>query len=129
MFERLENFKNKEFISIINNKKISLEHIFPQNAGDDWYEDLDSQQYEFMQQKLHTLANLTLTGYNSELSNKGFIKKRELYKDSRLWLNSSLSSLSKWGKMSGKIDLLYYRNVFLIFGNNLNMKSKTQKLI
>ncbi|MFK5155306.1 DUF262 domain-containing protein [Glaesserella parasuis] len=98
LFERLENFKNKEFISIINNKKISLEHIFPQNAGDDWYEDLDSQQYEFMQQKLHTLANLTLTGYNSELSNKSFIKKRELYKDSRLWLNSSLRSLSKWGK-------------------------------
>ncbi|CDI00536.1 hypothetical protein SVR5_02032 [Glaesserella parasuis 29755] len=51
-----------------------------------------------MQQKLHTLANLTLTGYNSELSNKSFIKKRELYKDSRLWLNSSLRSLSKWGK-------------------------------
>ena len=100
LLERLENFNNNEYVNIKNNPEITIEHIFPRNPDETWQQDLDIKEFEFMQQKLDTLANLTLTGYNSNLFNHGFLKRdlpEKGYAASRLWLNSSLRLLNRLG--------------------------------
>ena len=104
LFEKLENFNNREFVNT-NNEYITIEHIFPQNPNDDWSLDLTPEDYfEFKEKFLNTIGNLTLSGNNGALSNKSFVAKRDMnidnkeqgYKYSRLWLNSYLQSLDSW---------------------------------
>ncbi len=45
----------------------------------------------------HTVGNLTLTGYNPQLSNSTFIRRRELLRDSNLQMNREIAEFSKWG--------------------------------
>jgi predicted transport protein len=48
---------------------------------------------------LHTLGNLTLTGYNSEYSDRPFDEKRDMeggFKHSPLKLNQGLGALDRW---------------------------------
>ena len=50
---------------------------------------------------LHTLGNLTLTGYNSELSARPFAEKRDIkggFMDSHLRLNADLAKLDVWNE-------------------------------
>lgn len=50
---------------------------------------------------LHTIGNLTLTGYNSEYSNKSFQEKRDMkvsFKQSPLRLNKGLGDLESFGE-------------------------------
>jgi len=105
--ERLENFENKEHVTIEGNDDITIEHIFPQNPEPKWKIDLGEDQYNFIKENyLNTIANLTLSGNNGKLSNKTFITKRDMnvdgkeqgYKFSRLWLNRYLSQIDKWSR-------------------------------
>lgn len=88
----------------------SIEHILPQgeNLPQDWIDMLGGhEQARTTQQELvHHLGNLTITGYNSTLSNASFVKKRDR-KDSRgnsigyrngLSLNAGLADLDTWGR-------------------------------
>jgi hypothetical protein len=104
MLELLENFNNKEFVSI-DNPDITIEHIFPQNPDSKWYELLDTNSIKLMQEKyLNTIANLTLSGNNGSLGNKLFSEKKYLNKDgkeqgyifSNLRLNSYLKEIDHW---------------------------------
>ena len=102
LLEQLENYDNKERVDVenlISNKTLTIEHIMPQKLKPIWRKSLGSN-YEKIQEKyLHTLGNITLTGYNSKLSNKSFIEKRDMekgFKESRLFLNKSLHSLGCW---------------------------------
>ncbi len=48
---------------------------------------------------LHTLGNLTLTGYNAEYSDRPFTEKRDMkggFKESPLKLNEGLGALDTW---------------------------------
>ena len=119
LFERLENRDSNErhdVVSLINKKEISIEHIMPQNLSNDWKKDLGPDWQRIHQQYLHTLANLTLTGYNSEYSNFSFIKKRDMEKgfnDSVFRLNSFVKTCDKWTEeelLARQKELL---NVFL----------------
>ena len=101
--ERLENYKNPEFVQIEGNGYITIEHIFPQNPDPKWKIDLGADEYNFIKENyLNTISNLTLSGNNGKLGNKPFITKRDLenagYKDSRLWLNKFLANTEKWDK-------------------------------
>lgn len=101
--ERLENYNNREPVIIEGNSDITVEHIFPQNPDPKWKQDLDNEEYKYIKNNLlNTIANLTLSGNNGQLSNKSFIDKRDLleygYKDSRLWLNKYLAELDCWNK-------------------------------
>lgn len=101
LFERLENFENKERVLIDRNPDITIEHIFPQNPDPEWETLLGSDEYFSIKENyLNTIANLTLSGNNGRLGNKPFLEKRDLkdagYKDSRLWLNRYLSTIDKW---------------------------------
>jgi uncharacterized protein with ParB-like and HNH nuclease domain len=102
--ELLENYNNKEFVSI-QNPNLTIEHIFPQNPDRTWTDLLSHDQYQLMSEKyLNTISNLTLSGNNGVLSNKSFNEKKTMNKNngeqgyiySRLWLNSYLKSIDSW---------------------------------
>ena len=47
---------------------------------------------------LHTLGNLTLTGYNPELGQKSFNEKKEIYKHSHIELNNYFIDIENWNE-------------------------------
>ncbi len=97
-FERLENFDTKE---LVNTKECTIEHVMPQSLTPKWEEDL-GENFETIHEKyLHTIGNLTLTGYNSDYSNKSFQEKRDRdngFKQSSLKLNQGLKNLEVFGE-------------------------------
>jgi len=97
-FDRLENHDNREPVDIEAHPNITTEHIFPQNPDSQWKLDMDEGDYRHIRDNyLHTIANLTLSGNNGKLGNRPFAEKREIYRDSRLWLNRELGGLDRWG--------------------------------
>ncbi len=97
-FERLENFDRKE---PVNTKGLTIEHIMPQELTEEWERDLGENFQEIHNKYLHTIGNLTLTGYNPEYSNKSFQEKQGMekgFKDSPLRLNQSLRGLESFGE-------------------------------
>ncbi|UOR72969.1 DUF262 and DUF1524 domain-containing protein [Helicobacter pylori] len=97
-FERLENFDTKE---PVNTQKCTIEHIMPQELTEEWKRDLGENFQEIHNKYLHTIGNLTLTGYNSEYSNKSFQEKQGMekgFKDSSLKLNQGLRDLESFGE-------------------------------
>lgn len=104
LLERLENYDNNEKVDIeglIASKELTIEHIMPNTLNKSWKEALGNNFEEIHKKYVHTIGNLTLTGYNSSLSNKPFIEKRDMekgFKDSRLKLNKYLSSIDRWNE-------------------------------
>ena len=101
---RLENHGRKERVPV---DEYTIEHILPQNPdlpaawrqalGDDWQ--------RVQQEWLHTLGNLTLTGYNAEYSDRPFADKRDMdggYAQSPLRLNTGLGQLDDWNEATLK---------------------------
>ncbi|WRG09335.1 DUF262 and DUF1524 domain-containing protein [Helicobacter pylori] len=97
-FERLENFERKERVYI---HEYTTEHIMPQTLTEKWKRDLGGNFQAIHDKYLHTIGNLTLTGYNKEYSNNSFQKKRDMekgFKDSPLRFNQSLKDLESFGE-------------------------------
>ncbi|MGL2634933.1 GmrSD restriction endonuclease domain-containing protein [Helicobacter pylori] len=98
-FERLENFNTKE---PVNTKECTIEHIMPQTLTEEWERDLGGNFQAIHDKYLHTIGNLTLTGYNSEYSNNSFQEKRDMekgFKQSPLRLNQGLrENLESFGE-------------------------------
>ncbi len=97
--ERLENYGHKIQINIENNSNVSIEHIFPQKPTPEWREKL-REQFEEMKSRINTAANLTLSAFNSDLSNSFFTHKRDLpikgYKASPLRIDKYLAEIEDW---------------------------------
>lgn len=94
----LENHGRKEHVTI---EDYTIEHILPQNENlsKEWQNTLGQDWREVQLKYLHTLGNLTLTGYNSEYSDHPFAKKRDMdggFADSPLRLNKGLGQLETW---------------------------------
>ncbi|GHR23101.1 DUF262 and DUF1524 domain-containing protein [Helicobacter pylori] len=97
-FERLENFDRKERVYT---HEYTKEHIMPQKLTEEWEKDLGENFQEIHDKYLHTIGNLTLTGYNNEYSNKSFQEKQGMekgFKQSPLKLNQSLRDLESFGE-------------------------------
>lgn len=120
ILERLENHNNNEKVSIIHNKDITIEHIFPQNPDAEWGQLLSEKDYTvFKEQYLDTIGNLTFSGNNGSLGNKVFMEKKFMNKDgkeqgyvySRLWLNRFLAEIDEWNieNYKRRTDLLVTR--------------------
>ena len=97
---RFENFERKERIAV---QDYTIEHIMPQNEslGVEWQSSLGPEWQKVQTQYLHTLGNLTLTGYNSEYSDKPFEEKRDMkggFKYSPLKLNQGLAECDAWNE-------------------------------
>lgn len=97
-FERLENFERKERVYT---NEYTTEHIMPQKLTEEWERDLGENFQAIHDKYLHTIGNLTLTGYNQEYSNNSFQEKRDMekgFKDSPLRLNQGLRDLESFGE-------------------------------
>lgn len=98
---RLENHRRKESVSL---SEYTVEHVMPQNPNlsPEWQDELGSGWRETQEQYLHTLGNLTLTGYNSEYRDRPFVQKRDMeesgFRHSPLWLNKDLATVKRWNK-------------------------------
>ncbi len=95
---RLENHNRKERVPV---DEYTIEHILPQNENlsSAWKTALGTEWQRVQQTYLHTLGNLTLTGYNSEYSDKTFPEKRDMkggFKESPLKLNQGLGLVEQW---------------------------------
>lgn len=102
LFDKLENFDRKEKIDI---NEYTFEHIMPQNIDNsrEWQNELGENWQEIHEKYLHTLGNLTLTGYNSEYSNKPFREKQNMkggFKESPFRLNNGLKNIESWNETS-----------------------------
>ena len=96
---RLENHQRKEPIAVAN---YTIEHILPQNPElpVSWRQALGENWKDIQEEWLHRLGNLTLTGYNPELSDRPFHEKRDHqggFATSPLHLNAGLGQLESWG--------------------------------
>ena len=97
---RLENFERRERALI---EDYTIEHIMPQNKNLSlaWQNALGPEWKSIQETWLHTLGNLTLTGYNSEYSDKPFVTKRDMrggFKESPLKVNAGLGTLNEWNE-------------------------------
>jgi len=97
---RMENYDRKERVPV---DEYTIEHILPQNENlsPEWQEALGPEWQRIQQTWLHTLGNLTLTGYNSEYSDRPFLSKRDIpggFKESPLKLNAGLGQVEVWNE-------------------------------
>lgn len=96
--ERLESFDTDE---PVNTQECTIEHIMPKKLDEKWKKDLGQDHERIHTQYLHTIGNLTLTGYNSKYGNRSFQEKRYMekgFKQSPLKLNQSLKDLESFGE-------------------------------
>lgn len=87
------SFGHKETVSFTG---ASIEHVMPQTLSQQWREDLGDAADETYSTLLHTLGNLTLSGYNIELYNDPFDKKRTELAKSHFELNRAIVAETKW---------------------------------
>jgi uncharacterized protein with ParB-like and HNH nuclease domain/predicted transport protein len=97
---RFENHARKEMVPV---EQYTIEHILPQNENlsAKWRGDLGPDWKLVQERWLHTLGNLTLTGYNSEYSDRSFSEKRDMengFRDSPLRVNKGLGAVEVWNE-------------------------------
>ncbi len=100
ILSHLENYDNKASIIIEN---YTIEHIMPQNSNlnAEWKEELGPNWREIQKTYLHTIGNLTLTAYNSEMSDHAFMVKMNMaggFKESALKLNAYIVKQTEWNE-------------------------------
>lgn len=102
--KKVENYNRKERVPV---DEYTIEHIMPQCDNDAikvpefWRDELGEEWERVWETWRHTLGNLTLTGYNSEYSNRAFSAKRDMeggFKYSPLKLNEGLGSVGQWNE-------------------------------
>lgn len=76
----------------INTDNLTIEHILPQKENAVlWKKSLGEEYSKVYEVYLHTLGNLTFTGYNSELGTKSFSEKKRIIRE-----NSKATILNKY---------------------------------
>ena len=73
-----------------------IEHVMPQTLTPDWESHLGAEAFNVHSDWLHTVGNLTITGYNPELSNKSYVEKRSVYALSHFELNRYFGTCEAW---------------------------------
>ena len=102
LLRRLENHGRKEPVLV---DEYTIEHIMPQSKklSAKWRKDLGKNWDRVHSTWLHTIGNLTLTGYNSEYGNRSFDEKRDMeggFRDSPLFLNRGLDKVKVWNEVA-----------------------------
>ncbi|MES1022907.1 DUF262 domain-containing protein [Gloeocapsa sp. BRSZ] len=95
LLESIEAYLTKEHV---NPDNLSLEHIMPQKLNAQWNTVLGTNHSNIHTKWLHTLGNLTLTAYNSELSNKSYEDKLHYLRTSNITLNQYFKSIDRWNE-------------------------------
>ncbi len=97
LLDRLENDSKEK----IDTSSFTIEHVLPQNENllPYWKEMLGTDWKAIQETWLHRLGNLTLTGYNSEYSDRSFDEKKTMpkgFNDSPLRLNRFIREQARW---------------------------------
>lgn len=97
LLDRLENHSKER----IDTATFTIEHVMPQNEdlAAAWQDMLGSDWKAAQETWLHRLGNMTLTGYNSEYSDKPFAEKKSIkdgFNDSPLRLNRFIRDQQAW---------------------------------
>jgi uncharacterized protein with ParB-like and HNH nuclease domain/predicted transport protein len=102
LLRKLENYGRKELVNV---ESYTIEHILPQNPNlsPQWRTELGLNWQQIQTRYMHTIGNLTLTGYNSEYSDHSFKEKRDYpenkgFRNSPLNLNQGLANLDHWNE-------------------------------
>lgn len=74
-FDLIEN-SGKEPVDM---SELTIEHIMPETLSSQWKNSLGDNFQEIYDKYVHTLGNLSITGYNSEYSNDQFLSKKKRY--------------------------------------------------
>jgi uncharacterized protein with ParB-like and HNH nuclease domain/predicted transport protein len=100
LLDKLENYGRKEPINIEN---YTIEHIMPQTITSKWQVELGENWESIFEKYLHTIGNITLTGYNPDMSNKSFREKKNHekgFRNSPLFLNEYIRHAEIWNEIS-----------------------------
>lgn len=90
----LLDIENGDVKEVLQAQNLTIEHVMPQTLSADWSYIKPEEHEEYV----HTLGNLTVTGYNPELSNKSFKEKCEIIRDNSkaVKLNSDILDKKTW---------------------------------
>ena len=96
ILESLESwYGHKEEVDF---NKVTIEHIMPQTLTEHWKKYLGENWENVYENYVHSIGNLTLTGYNAELSNLSYQLKKKEYKNSHLELNVYFENVDIWNE-------------------------------
>ena len=104
LYDRLENGRSNERVSVVaglENGDFSVEHIMPQTLSAEWKKAMGSDWERIHEEWIHKMANLTLTAYNSDYSNRPFTQKRDMKKgfaDSGFRMNQWVAKQDTWSE-------------------------------
>jgi uncharacterized protein with ParB-like and HNH nuclease domain len=111
LLESIEEFFNhKEKVSFDD---LSIEHIMPQTLNQWWQDHLGEDWAITHELFVHSLGNLTLTGYNPELSNADFLTKRNHFENSHLELNKYFHNKNSWFRENIEARAEYLASIIL----------------
>jgi uncharacterized protein with ParB-like and HNH nuclease domain len=92
---RLEkSFNHKETVDL---STVTIEHVLPQTLTQEWKDQLGAEAEKVHSNLVNTLGNLTLTSYNSELSNLPFSEKKAKLENTHIELNRWILQQANWG--------------------------------
>ncbi|MDV6378870.1 DUF262 domain-containing HNH endonuclease family protein [Sporosarcina sp. GW1-11] len=94
----LSNIESRGHKELVDMENITVEHIMPQSLSPSWKIELGKNSNEVHIILKDTIGNLTLTNYNSELSNRDFEKKKFFYSQSNIKITRDISAFDKWNK-------------------------------
>jgi Protein of unknown function (DUF1524) len=98
ILERLEeSFEHKEPVPFAT---LQIEHVMPQTLTASWKDALGENWEIVHELLLHTVGNLTLTGYNAPLSNDDYGPKCKILLKSHLELNEYFEGVTEWNDQS-----------------------------
>ena len=88
----IENGNSKEKL---NSEDLTIEHIMPQTMSKSWRKNISDEEHD---EFVHTLGNLSITGYNSEMSNKSFAEKKHILEENSkaIILNKDVVDKNEW---------------------------------
>lgn len=89
-----ESYNHKETVDL---STTTIEHVLPQTLSQEWEDTLSSDSEKIYTTLIDTFGNLTLTGYNSELGNLSFLKKKNKLQNTHIELNRWLLEQDNWG--------------------------------
>ncbi len=104
LYDHLENGKSSERVEVVKRLEdgtYSIEHIMPQTLNDEWKMSLGDNWERIHENWCHRMANLTLTAYNSDYSNRSFSQKRDMkdgFKASGFRMNQWIAQQETWGE-------------------------------
>ena len=76
--------------------EITIEHIMPRTLSFEWENTLGEKASEIHDRWIHTIGNLTLSGYNSNLGQKPFAEKKSILANTNFALSASIQKVDEW---------------------------------